>query len=76
MSRNQIVLLIVLALVAALVLALALRSRQAPFLPGDEDHRSSPSAQPCAECHGPDGVLPRSQNHPLGEDCFRCHARE
>jgi hypothetical protein len=73
MSRNQIVLLIVLALGAALVLALALRSRQAPFLPADEDHRG---AQPCDECHGPDGVLPRSQNHPLGEDCFRCHAHE
>lgn len=75
MSRKQIVWLILLVLVAALVLALAFRSRPAPFLPADDDHRSSPTAQPCDECHGPDGVLPRSQNHPLGEDCFRCHAR-
>ena len=74
MSRKQIALLAALALVASLVLALALRTRPAPFLPVDDDHASA-AATPCLACHGPGGVFPRTPNHPLGDDCFRCHAR-
>ena len=74
MKRTQVILLVVLALVALVVLFLALSTRQAPFLPGDEDHRGLGGERECVVCHGPDGALPRSTNHPLGEDCYRCHA--
>lgn len=74
MSRRQIALLAGLALVASLVLALALVARRPPFVPADDDHAPT-AATPCLACHGPGGVLPRTTNHPLGDDCFRCHAR-
>jgi len=74
MSRKQIVLASALAVVALLVLALALGTRRAPYLPEDGDH-SPDSVAACMGCHGLEGPLPRSTNHPLGDDCFRCHAR-
>jgi hypothetical protein len=75
MSRTQIVLVIVLLLVAALILVLVFRNPPIPFLPEDADHIGV-SEQNCLECHDAEGVYPRGQNHPIGLDCFRCHALE
>jgi hypothetical protein len=75
MSRTQIVLVVALLLVAALILVLVFRNPPIPFLPDDADHVGV--AEPnCLECHNADGIYPRVQNHPLGQDCFRCHAHE
>jgi hypothetical protein len=71
--RKQAVLLAMLALLAAFVGWLALRTRQPPLLPKDDVHAGAGAADGCLTCHGPDGVLPRSKNHPQGNDCFRCH---
>ena len=76
MSRTQIVLLVVLLLAAALLLVLVFRNPPIPFLPDDADHRGGAGAPGCTECHDPEGVYPRGQNHPVGQDCFRCHAHE
>ena len=77
MSRTQVALLVVLLLAAALVLVLAFRNPQAPVLPGDPEHARHAVAQNCLEpCHGADDPLPRSTNHPLGADCYRCHGRD
>jgi hypothetical protein len=63
----------VVLIMAAAVAYLALRNPQAPILPADEEHASFVEATPCMTCHGPDGGLPRSKNHPIGKDCTRCH---
>lgn len=75
MRRTQIVLAVALLLLAVLALLLALRNPPIPFLPADADHADG-ALRACLDCHGPDAALPRSANHPLGDDCFRCHARE
>ena len=41
-------------------------------MPQDVDHVWN-GAEGCLDCHGPDGGLPKSQNHPVGRDCQRCH---
>ena len=73
MSRNQIVALGAVVLIAAFLAALALRTRQPPVLPDDEAHGQFVSSDECLTCHGPDGVLPTSKNHPLRTDCMDCH---
>jgi hypothetical protein len=73
MTRRQAVLMAALAAAAALVLWLALGTRQAPILPGDPAHAVSAGPAPCLACHGAAGVSPRGRNHPLGDDCLRCH---
>ena len=73
MSRRQWVALALLALVAAVVAWAALFVRQAPRLPGDDVHASFEGAAACLACHGPDGAVPRGRDHPLGDDCLRCH---
>jgi cytochrome c553 len=75
MSRLQWSLLVVLALVVALVAVLVARNRQAPVLPGDDDHATFVNATACLECHGGADGLARSKNHPIGDDCLRCHGR-
>ena len=75
MSRVQVVSLIAVLLLAGFIAVLALRNPQAPMLPADEEHARSYGAESCLECHGPDGVLPQSVNHPIGADCHRCHGR-
>jgi hypothetical protein len=75
MKRLQIILAVLLAVIAGLVLVLALRNPAAPFLPADDDHSGRPETAVCMDCHGPDSPLPRSKTHPLGDDCYRCHAR-
>ena len=76
MNRTQIVLVIALLLVAALILVLVFRNPPIPFLPDDEDHLGRAASPSCLDCHEPDAIYPRGQNHPIGLDCFRCHARE
>ena len=71
----QRVSLAAVVLVAAAVLYLTTRNRQPPFLPTDADHRVFEQAATCMVCHGPAGGLPQSKNHPLGNDCLRCHGR-
>lgn len=72
-KRTRLVLLAALALVAILIVVLAGRNRQPPLLPSDESHRAWQSAAACLSCHGPREGLPRGANHPLGDDCLRCH---
>jgi cytochrome c553 len=74
-SRTQIVLLALLILTAGLLAALAMRNRQPPILPADEDHAVFTTAEDCLVCHGSDGGSPQSRNHPIGPDCLRCHGR-
>ena len=74
MGRMQKTLLIALALVAAIVVYVALRNRQPPLLPGDADHAVFEIPN-CLRCHNPDGEYPRGKNHPIGDDCARCHGR-
>lgn len=75
MSRLQITLLALLALLGGLVLWVALRSRQPPLLPADDEHTTFSGYADCLVCHGPDGGFPRTRNHPIGHDCLRCHGQ-
>ena len=72
LQRN---LLIALALLALAVGYCSMRTRQAPVLPRDADHAPSYRGRACIDCHGLNGELPRSKNHPLGDDCLRCHGQ-
>lgn len=66
-------LLTLLALLAAFIAWLAFRNRQPPLLPRDDVHVNEGVPDRCLTCHGPEAMLPRSKNHPPGNDCFRCH---
>jgi hypothetical protein len=74
MKRAQLISFAAIAVLAILIGVLVLRNRQPPVLPLDDDHvwRGAPG---CEECHGPDGI-PRSRNHPVGQDCTRCHGNK
>ena len=76
MNRTQIVLVVALLLIAALILVLVFRNPPIPFLPEDADHLGASGIPGCIECHDSEGIYPRDQNHPVGLDCYRCHARE
>ncbi len=73
MNRKQWIILSCIAFAAAFVAWLAWSSRQPPLLPDDDAHASFSNAATCMECHGPEGAVPQSRQHPLGEDCVRCH---
>ena len=73
MNRTQWILMASLLVVALGVGYLAMRNRQPPMLPLDADHKGSVNTITCLSCHGPDGSDPRGANHPLGDDCLRCH---
>jgi hypothetical protein len=73
MNRKQWIMTFVLAVAAAFIAWLAWSSRQPPLLPIDDAHASFVSAATCLECHGQGGSVPQSRQHPLGEDCVRCH---
>ena len=75
MKPVQRISLLLLVVVAGAVLYLAMRNRQAPYLPADEPHSVWTGAPGCLACHGPDAAFPQSRNHPIGNDCLRCHAR-
>jgi len=74
-SRAQLIAFAVLAVVALAIATLAFRNRQPPMLPADAEHAEWAGATGCMECHAADGVVPQDTNHPLGEDCLRCHGR-
>jgi len=74
MNRTQIIALTTVVLLAGFVVFLAVRSRQAPVLPTDENHASIVNNESClGECHGPEGAYPPSKNHTLRTDCLDCH---
>ena len=73
MNTKQWIILSVIAFAAAFVGWLAWSSRQPPMLPTDDAHATFVSASTCLDCHGREGAVPQSQQHPLGEDCIRCH---
>ena len=73
MSRKQWIAIALIAAAAAFVAWLARSTRQAPLLPADETHSRFESAPACLACHGPDAPVPRSRQHPLGDECLRCH---
>lgn len=73
MNRRQAILLGVLAAFALLVIALAFRNPQPPRIPTDEPHAAASSTAACLTCHGEGGSSPRDANHPVGNDCSRCH---
>jgi hypothetical protein len=75
MKRSQIVALLGLLAIALLIAVLALRNPQPPILPADDEHAFFDGAEACLVCHGPEGGMPKSANHPLGNDCTRCHGR-
>jgi hypothetical protein len=74
MNRTQIAALMTVILLAGFVVFLAVRSRQAPVLPGNRIHARFVNSDSClGACHGPDGGYPRSRNHTLRTDCLACH---
>jgi cytochrome c553 len=75
MTRRQLVMLVLVVMVAAFIAGLALRTDKPPWMPEDADHAIFVDAEGCVVCHGPEGPLPRSRNHPVGMDCMRCHGR-
>jgi mono/diheme cytochrome c family protein len=34
------------------------------------------ATEDCVVCHGPEGGSPRDPNHPIGNDCLRCHGSD
>lgn len=73
MKRVQWISLAALLLLGLAVGYLTFRNRQPPILPDDEEHGRTADLALCMTCHGPDQILPQSPNHPLGNDCLRCH---
>ena len=73
MNRKQRIILSFIAFAAAFIAWLAWSSRQPPLLPDDQTHATFVNATTCLECHGQDGAVPQTRQHPLGEDCVRCH---
>lgn len=70
---------VILVVAGLLVAAIALR-REPPRMPPDGDHRPALAAlatsgpeRVCLNCHGPTARRPRGPNHPLADDCGRCH---
>ncbi len=75
MKPVQIALLALIVVLAGLVVLMATRTREAPPLPNDATHYSFFDAPSCMNCHAPKRLSPRSEDHPLGDDCLRCHER-
>ena len=73
MSKTQRILMTSLVVVLLAVALLAWRVRQPPVMPADSAHTSFVNPKRCLVCHGPDGESPRTVNHPVGQDCARCH---
>jgi hypothetical protein len=73
MRRVQTIALVVIALLAGFTIYLAMRGRQPPILPADAEHARVLGEEDCLICHDPNGDSPRARNHPLGDDCMRCH---
>ena len=54
-------------------LLFALSGTKSPRIPDDENHMNFTVVERCRECHGPDGVAPRSDSHPPKDQCLECH---
>ena len=75
MNRRQWIILSFIAFAAVFIAWLARSSRQPPLMPDDEAHATFVNAFTCRECHGAEGTVSQSKQHPLGDDCVRCHGR-
>jgi cytochrome c553 len=75
MNLKQWILLAAIVVAAGFIAWLAWSSRQPPLLPADDAHAVFESASGCLNCHGAGSPVPQSPEHPLGEDCLRCHGR-
>lgn len=73
MSRVQWIALAGLLLLALLIVRVGMGARKPPFLPVDRDHSPAMPTAQCLHCHGPGGSSPRPSDHPIGNDCGRCH---
>ena len=72
--KRKAVLIALIVLAAAFVVVLALRNREAPPMPNDPNHYTFFDAESCLKCHGPGKLAPQGENHPIGNDCLRCHS--
>ncbi len=63
-----------LLVIAGMIWLLATR-QPPPEIPSDPVHQEARRASTCVECHGVDGPMPRTKNHPLNDRCFQCHLR-
>ena len=72
-ARCTLLLVIVVAAVA--IGYLVATNRQPPILPDNPTHATFAAPSSCLACHGPAGTHPRGKNHPIGQDCLRCHER-
>ena len=76
MKTTKTILIGGIVVVAVLVGLLLSRQRQPPFFPPDATHARFINAETCLTCHGPGGSSQRDRNHPLGNECTRCHGRD
>ena len=60
-------------MLAVVGLLFALSGTKSPRIPDDENHVNFTVEESCQECHGPEGVAPRSDSHPPKDQCLACH---
>lgn len=46
---------------------------KSPRIPDDDNHVVFDVEEVCWECHGPEGVAPRTESHPPKDQCLECH---
>ena len=59
--------------VAVVGLLFTLSGDKAPRIPDNADHVVFDVESVCHDCHGPEGVAPRSDTHPPKDQCLACH---
>jgi cytochrome c553 len=63
-----------LLVVSAVFLFIYTFRKTRPDIPSDEVHLSARrQSDVCLSCHGRNGDVPRSPNHPPGRECEQCH---
>lgn len=60
-------------MLAVVGLLFALSDTKSPRIPDDENHVAFTVEESCWECHGPEGIAPRSEKHPPKDQCLECH---
>ena len=73
MKKNQIIALIALAALAVLAVLFAMSAKEPPALPANNTHAVWNGPERCHVCHGPGAAQAKPKNHPIGNDCLRCH---